>query len=213
MIPDENPMNLDPNPDPMNLDKLPGVWRGRTPRRLSGETVATGFDALDAALPGGGWPLGCVTEILSRRTGMGELSVLLPALARLSQEGRWVSWISPAHIPYAPALSAAGLRLSRMLLIHPPHIADRLWSAEQALRYGHGSVALIWLVHCHERAIRRLQIAAAESGSWGILLRPQRYAIVHSPAALRLIVEKHRDGFLDIDLLKCRGGRPVRLRA
>lgn len=198
--------------NPMNLDQLPGVWRGRAARAPGGETVPTGFAALDAALPGGGWPLGCVVEILARQTGAGELAVLLPALARLSQEGRAVSWISPPHIPYAPALAAAGLRLSRMLLVCPQRTQDRLWSAEQALRYGKHSVVLLWLDQCHERAIRRLQLAAADSGSWGILLRPQRHAIAHSPAALRLSVD-NRDGFLDIHILKCRGGRPAKVRA
>ena len=193
----------------VKLDNLPGVWRGKVNRAVSGnEIISTEFSKLDEVLPGGGWSLGSLTEILSRRTGAGELTLLVPALARLSSRNRWVSWIAPPHVPYAPMLAAAGIRLSRMLVVCPRRTEDLLWSAEQVLRHGNRSAVLIWLDTCNERTLRRLQLAAAEGGSWGVILRSQRHAARHSPAALRLNVD-NASGTLVVDILKCRGGRPV----
>jgi len=194
----------------VKLDALPGVWRGKTPRLVSGnEIISTEFSELDEVLPGGGWPLGCLTEILSRRSGSGELTLMLPAIAQLSRQNRWVSWIAPPHIPYAPALAAAGIRLSRMLVIRPRRAPDLLWSAEQALRHGNRSAVLIWLETCNVRSLRRLQLAATEGGSLGVIFRSQHHAATPSPAALRVMVDgNHGDDFA-VDILKCRGGRPV----
>ncbi|MCK7580274.1 MAG: hypothetical protein MZV65_34625 [Chromatiales bacterium] len=47
----------------------------------------TGFTALDARLAGG-WPRGAVSELLFARAGIGELALVVLALARLSREGR-----------------------------------------------------------------------------------------------------------------------------
>src|SRR5688572_12887755 len=57
----------------------PSVWRGRS--RAAVETFPTGFAALDAGLPGGGWPRHGLVEILTPQPGVGELYLLLPALA------------------------------------------------------------------------------------------------------------------------------------
>lgn len=38
------------------LDRIPGVWRGTAKARA--EAIFTGFEGLDALLPGGGWPVG-----------------------------------------------------------------------------------------------------------------------------------------------------------
>ena len=135
----------------------PSVWRGRS--RAAVETFPTGFAALDAGLPGGGWPRHGLVEILTPQPGVGELYLLLPALAALSRlnPARWCTWVSPPHEPFAPALAAHGVALERMLIVktHLP-----LWAHEQALRSGACEVALAWLPRASPRAIRRLQLAA-----------------------------------------------------
>src|SRR5438034_15002 len=68
------------------LDELlahPSLWRGRS--RAAIATISTGYPALDAGLPGGGWPRHGLVEILTPRVGVGELYLLLPALAALSR--------------------------------------------------------------------------------------------------------------------------------
>ena len=81
----------------------PAIWRGGD---CAPEPAAlpSGFPALDAMLPGRGWPGSALTEIVLEREGIGELRLTLPALARLQAQGRDVAWIAPPHVPYAPAL-------------------------------------------------------------------------------------------------------------
>ena len=109
----------------------PAVWRGGdcAPEPAA---VPTGFAALDAVLPGGGWPL-ALTEIQLACEGIGELRLVLPGLARLQADDRDVVWIAPPHQPYAPALAAAGLDLRRLVIVRPATAVDAQWAFEQAL--------------------------------------------------------------------------------
>ena len=50
------------------------IWRGGRPASPAPAAIPTGFPALDAALPGGGWPLGALTEVLEERQGIGALA-------------------------------------------------------------------------------------------------------------------------------------------
>src|SRR6476659_678516 len=104
------------NPALAKLLSHPAIWRGGdcAPEPAS---IASGFAELDAALPGGGWPRGALTEMLLEREGIGELRLTLPALSRLQGEGRSIVWIAPPHRPYAPALAAAGLDLARLVIV------------------------------------------------------------------------------------------------
>ncbi len=81
----------------------PGIWRGNQLAQTGEDVLPTGFAELDELLPGGGWPRGALTEILAEREGIGELRLLLPALARVSEQSRWQAWVAPPHLPYAPA--------------------------------------------------------------------------------------------------------------
>ena len=184
----------------------PSVWRGRS--RAAVETLSTGFDALDAGLPGGGWPRHGLIEILTPQPGVGELYLLLPVLAALSRAtpARWCTWVSPPHEPYAPALEAQGVVLERMLIVRT-HLP--LWAHEQALRSGACEMALAWLPRVGPRAIRRLQLAAEQGRALGVLFRSQRLASVASPAMLRVLLEPSKqDGRhgARVTLIKSRGG-------
>lgn len=129
----------------MSLEKLlenPRVWRGssQVDTRIG---LASGFAKLDRCLPGGGWPQQALTEILIEQYGVGELRLLMPALAQLSgeesharhddySEPGWIAWIAPPFQPYAPALQQCGIDLSRMLVVRPKDDSELLWSAEQS---------------------------------------------------------------------------------
>jgi hypothetical protein len=191
----------------------PGIWRGDQLAHAGVETLPTGFAELDEQLPGGGWPRGALTEILLEREGIGELRLLLPALVKASQQSGWLAWVSPPHVPYAPALAAAGVRLQRLLLARPRWAGDAWWAAEQALRSGACSAVLAWLAAPDERRMRRLQLGAESGRAWGVLFRSARAAQERSPAALRLRLEATQRG-LAVHILKRRGGqlgRPVLL--
>lgn len=193
------------------LLRQPGIWRAGEQRRETGRAhVASGFPALDAALPGGGWPVGTLTEILHEPAGAGGLSLLMPALARLGRTGRWIALIAPPYLPYAPALTNHGVDLSRLLLIHPGEAsADALWAVEQALRSGTCGAVLAWPQRVDMGSLRRLQLAADAGGSLGLLFRSVESADHPSPAALRLRLA-WQDGHARVRLHKCRGGEAGR---
>ena len=199
-----------------SLDLLlqhPGIWRGDQRAQTSEDALPTGFAELDELLPGGGWPRGALTEILSEREGIGELRLLLPALARASKQSKWLVWVAPPHVPYAPALAVAGVELKRLLVAEPQSPADAWWAVEQALRSGACSAVLAWLKSPDERRMRRLQLAAETGRTWGVMFRTADAAQQRSPAALRLRLEATLDG-LAVHILKRRGGpvnKPVLL--
>ena len=184
----------------------PSVWRGKSHAAVV--TFSTGFAALDAGLPGGGWPRQGLVEVLTPQPGVGELYLLLPVLAALSRatQARWCTWISPPHEPYAPALESRGVALDRMLVVRT---GLPLWATEQALRSGACAMALAWMPRVSPRAVRRLQLAAEQGRSLGVQFRSQQFAEQASPAMLRLsfepVKEASRQG-ARVTLIKSRGG-------
>ncbi|HJR11783.1 MAG TPA: DNA lesion error-prone repair protein ImuA, partial [Rhodanobacteraceae bacterium] len=108
------------------------LWRGQgtAPRR---DALPTGFAALDRVLPGGGWPRAALSEILFPADGVGELRLLLPALAMLSREAHPIVLIAPPYLPFPAAWIAAGVDL-RCLQIVQAGEHDAPWAAEQCLR-------------------------------------------------------------------------------
>jgi len=183
------------------------VWRGSGARAVP-RGLATGFDALDAYLPGGGWPQGAITEVFLERYGIGELSLFMPALARLSQGERWIVWVDPPFIPYAPALTRSGVDLNRVLLVHSSTVKqESLWAVEQALRSKSSVATLAWLKLSDDRDLRRLQLAAEERACWSILFRPLAAMRHRSPAALRIKLSGDSQN-IRIEIIKCRGKRP-----
>lgn len=191
----------------------PAVWRGSQRAQIAGDVVPSGFAALDDVLPGGGWPCGALTEILPERAGIGELGLLMPALAQLSRQSGWQAWVAPRHVPYAPALAAAGIALARVLVVRPQTSGDAWWAAEQALRSGACCAMLAWLASPDERGMRRLQLAAEAGRSWCVLFRPARDVGQRSPAVLRLYLESAGDS-LAVHVIKRRGGpvsRPLQI--
>jgi len=132
------------------------------------DTLSTGFKELDEALPGGGWARSGLTEIQVPREGANELSVLLPALAKVTQDKRWVVFVAPPYHPYAPALAQAGVVLSRYMLVKVQSLESRLWEIEQSLRSGDCGAVVFWadgLDHLH---LRRLHLAAMEGNAMAI---------------------------------------------
>ncbi|MDZ7825808.1 MAG: translesion DNA synthesis-associated protein ImuA [Gammaproteobacteria bacterium] len=197
-----------------NLLQHRHLWRAADGLADERGTVPTGFETLDAELAGGGWPMDGLTEILGDTPGVGELRLLLPALARLSRRrARWIALIAPSFLPYAPALAAAGVDVSRVLLVHPKNHQEQLWATEQALKSGTCSAVLSWpdAHHLRHGDLRRLQIAAREGDAWGVLFRPEAAADTASPAELRLLLQAGAGDpeRLGLKVVKRRGGWPT----
>lgn len=187
------------------LAKLPGVWRGGELEHAIHPVAPTGHAALDRALPGGGWPLGTLSEVLHDGVGVGEVSFLAGALAATAKEGRLLAWIQPPHLPYAPALAQAGLDLSKCLVARPAHREDALWAAEQALKSGACGAVLCWLDEKVDyAALRRLQMAAEAGRAMAVLFRPAAAERLSTPAHLRVVVALEK-GVTTVRIPKRRG--------
>lgn len=176
----------------------------------------TGFAALDKYLPGGGWPKDGITELLYDQQGIGELRLLTPALARLShQQSRWLLWVAPPYVPYAPALAHAGIDISRVLVVTPKKHPDVLWVLEKALASKSCSAVLAWPGSIRDKEVRRLQVASKEGHCLGILFRSGQAVRQASPAELRIRLHGRvaspltEHSSLQLRIVKRRGGWPT----
>lgn len=193
----------------------PRVWRARS-RTRGGRGLSSGYEVLDRHLPDGGWPQQSLTEILTGDYGIGELQLLMPALANLSieepgagnTEPGWIAWVAPPFQPYAPALQKCGIDLDRLLIVRPRDNSEVLWSAEQALSSGTCAAVLLWPEKLDDQASRRLQLAAEKGRSWAVAFRPLSARSQPSAAALRIELQAGVQA-TRLHILKSRGGRPA----
>ena len=179
------------------------VWRGQPAARPASKQP-TGFAWLDDALPFGGWPEAALTELLLPVDGVGELRLLWPTLARLSNEDGLIALIAPPYLPFAPAWANAGVQLAKLQVIRTSP-RDALWATEQCLRSAACSAVLCWPQQPDDRSLRRLQVAAETGQCLGFALRPSKAAANPSPAALRIAIDADP---AQLRVLKCRGGNP-----
>ncbi|WGS88133.1 translesion DNA synthesis-associated protein ImuA [Methylomonas sp. UP202] len=178
------------------------VWRGLQTDSASG--IATGFAELDALLPGGGWPNGALMHWQLPHIGIGELPLLLPAMAALSRQGQRIVWLAPPYQAYAPGLQQAGVELGQLLVVTCPEAADLPWALEVLLRSGGCGMALAWPkrpLAAHQT--RRLQLAAEAGNALAVL-----FAVGHAAqarhAALQLALRRESGG-LRLRIAKARG--------
>lgn len=169
-------------------DARTDVWQADALASAPGRVLATGDALLNAQLPGGGWPLGALSEILQPPGVHSEWRLLLPALAR-SGTGA-VVLVGAPHTPFGPSLGVQGLLPQRLLWVAPlagaQAGAQRLWATEQALRCADVDAVLAWLVQVRPEQLRRLQMAAADYDKLLFVLRPEQAQDESSPALLRL---------------------------
>jgi len=186
---------------------LPGVWRADQLADGGVPALPSTFAELDAQLPGGGWPLGTLTELIAREPGIGELRLVVPVLRRLTRERKVAILLGPPHVPYAPALAAFGIDLDYLIVVQATQAADRLWAVEQALRSASFGTLLAWLPHGRTRPeqLRRMQLAAQGTRGPVFLFRDLPAQFEASPAPLRLLLLPRSGQRLSVQLLKRRG--------
>lgn len=178
------------------------LWRAGRTATIAAEGESTGHAPLDALLPQGGWPRRALTELLLPADGVGELGLLFPTLARMTQAGGTVAVVAPPYIPYAPAWRAGGVELAHLEIVDAcPR--DALWAFEQCLRSGTCAAVLGWPQKADAQSLRRLQVAADSGDCLGFAFRDRKHLANPSPAALRI---EQADGAWHVR--KCRGGQP-----
>ena len=218
------------------------LWRARETGSSAAAAVLaglpTGYAALDRCLPGAGWPRQGLIEILSDQRGIGELRLLLPALAALCRDEGAADevyppprpsdtschtgsampphdrgsggWIAWVSPPYRPyAPSLAAWGIDVGRMLVVNGAGATEWAMDQALRSESCSAVLGWANPRDPHALRRLQLAAEASRSLAVLYRPLQAGLTPSPAVLRLALLGGGTEGLQVRIVKSRGGRPA----
>lgn len=182
-------------------------------------TQSTGFHALDELLPGGGWPTSGLVEIVSRHKAIGELQLLMPLLRSRSHQPQSLLWITPPYQLHGPALAQSGINIRNSFVIPAQtRCNNALWSIEKALQSSECGMVLAWQNWLGGRVIRRLQMAACEGKTLGVLFHQR--PTPHSPATLQLELSAAPDSDdgcrqIGIRLLRAKGSHrqgEIRLR-
>jgi protein ImuA len=224
-----------PRVDRLDPERLhPALWRGHQLGRHAEQGCATGYAALDAQLPGGGWPRRALSELLLAHPGIGEIRLLAPALAAVQQAGRLVMLFDPPAVLSGWALAGMGLDVEQLLVVQaasqvpvdpgatPPGpsrqvgVQARLWALEQALKSGHVGAVLAWLPpRLAPDRVRRLQLAAQAHDGPAFVLREASAQSLPSASPLRLGLRAAGVDQLAVNVLKRRGPpllQPLHLR-
>ncbi|OUV02450.1 MAG: hypothetical protein CBC42_06610 [Betaproteobacteria bacterium TMED82] len=174
--------------------------------------VTSGYPRLDIELPNGSWPKSCLIEILTHKTGIGEMRLLLPCLKKIvGQENNTVLMLAPPYVPYIPTFHSLGLSEKQLILIKANKATDKLWVIEQSIRNNSFGVLLAWIDEfCTFDKLRRLQLVAKKSKGLTFLFRPLKAVKLPSPAPLRIIVSPEKYPSLLIEIVKRRG--PINLK-
>lgn len=168
---------------------VPGVWHADALGAGQLQVQSTGYGPLDTQLPGGGWPVGALSEVLQPLAGLHEWQLVLPALVQATApRSGAVVVVAPPCEPFGPALQAQGLSAERLCVVRAD-AAAALWAAEQALRCREVLAVMAWLPQVQPAALRRLQLAAAQQRQLLWVFRPASAAAQASPALLRLQVQ------------------------
>ena len=190
----------------------PSIWRADQLGGAAARCVPSQFTALDRELPGTGWPLSNLIELLPSRHGIGEMRLLLPALARLSHE-RSIMMVAPPAIPYAPALVEHGVALEHLIVVQVLQRNDRLWVIEQALKSAGIGALVAWSPEeqhvLQADHLRRLQLAAQASRTLTFVFRPAIAQAGSSPAPLRIALAPAASDQLALNIFKRRGPPPA----
>lgn len=188
----------------------PTLWRGHQLARHADVAVPSGFHALDAQLPGGGWPRRALTELLLTHPGVGEVRLLSACLATTQKAGRLVMLFDPPAALSAPALAQLGFDFEQLLVVNTRTRVipgtDSLWALEQALKSGHVGAVLAWLPpRLRAERLRRLQLAAHAHDGPAFVLREMSAAQRPTSAPLRLALRPGGADVLAVRVLKRRG--------
>ena len=163
------------------------IWRGDQLGSPVTRVIASGFDALDAELPGSGWPCHSLTEILQPQPTVAEWRLLAPAMRRVVASGGNIVVVGPPKSPHLPGLKYAGLDERQLVWIQADAPAERLWVTEQLIKTNAAGLLVAWLPQARQEQIRRLQVCAHGNEGPAFLCRPA--AAQHEPSAAPLRVE------------------------
>lgn len=177
---------------PLPEELHPSLWRASQLARAHTRCIDTGYPTLSRQLSGGGWPMGCLVDLLVQQAGIRELQLLAPALKQVQQKG--VMLLQPPQTPHILGFANLGLAPENLTWLKSKTTADSQWAAEQILRAGCAGALLFWSTHVRPESARRLHLAAQASDTLFIMVRPLAAAQDASPAPLRIGVRPAAGG-------------------
>jgi protein ImuA len=192
-------------PGDLPADIEAALWRGNQLGSPVTSVVSSGFEALDAELPGAGWPCHSLTEILQTQPTVAEWRLLAPAMRQVVADGGHIVVVGPPKSPHLPGLKYAGLDERHLVWIQAEAPAERLWVTEQLIKTNAAGLLVSWLTQARQEQIRRLQVCAQACDGPVFLCRPA--AAEHEPSAapLRVQLRFGLDWQLHVHLLKRKG--------
>ena len=181
------------------------IWRGTELGSSVTKVLSSGYSALDAELPGAGWPCHSLTEILQPQPTVAEWRLLAPAIRQVVAAGQQVVIVGPPKHPHLPGLKFAGLNERHLVWVQAEMPSERLWVTEQLIKGNSAGMLVSWLPQARQEQIRRLQVCAAACDGPVFLCRPA--AAEHEPSAapLRVQLRFGLDWELHVHLLKRKG--------
>ncbi len=189
-------------------------------RRGESGRISSGCVEIDGCLPGGGYSPGSLVEFLSDGAGNGGQWLAFQAAKGAIEGGKYLLVVDPYRRFYPWGSLGLGLPLERMIVVHPHSSSDVLWAIDQGLRSTAIGAVVSSLDRLEDRDARRLQLAAEQGGSLGLLSRPSRLArglpswaeVQWHVAAQRWKLGTTEDRVncrrMELQLLRCRGGTP-----
>ena len=175
----------------MNTAKQLHHLNAATDRSVCGSSLITrsGCDVLDDMLPTGGWPKAGVVELIVPDDYAEAIDLVMPALRRLSQQGRWITLVTPPLPSRAAVFTDREINASRVLQVNPHPGRSGLWTVESMLRSGDSAALLAWPGCDTELMDKRLQKAAEQGKSLCVLFRYASLATHPSGIDVRLRIE------------------------
>lgn len=181
------------NPQIETIQQLTQQLRQMEQSRQSssdGDTLlTTGIEPLDRLLPEGGFRRGTIIEWLADGPGTGAATLALMTARQAIQAGGALVVIDLRQEFYPPAAAHLGIDLNNTIIVRPDKSDDALWAWEQSLRCRGVAVTFGWIEGLHDRAFRRLQLAAEAGGGLGLLIRPSKARRQPSWAEARLLIQ------------------------
>lgn len=181
------------------------VWRADQLGESVTDVVNSGWELLDAELPGAGWPRRAVSEILAAQPSVLEWRLLSPALRAVVVDGGQVVVVGPARLPHLPGLRHEGLNDRQLVWIKAELPAERLWVTEQLIKSNSAGAIIAWLPQARQEQLRRLQVCAQGCEGLIFLCRPESARFEASAAPLRVHAEVGLDWELRVNVFKRRG--------
>lgn len=148
--------------------------------------IPTGITALDELLPGGGWPINGVVEIMVPDENANGIALLLPTLAQFSWQDRWLALVAPPYLARMRVFTHSGMQAAQVMQVNPHPGRSGLWTVESMLRSGQCRMILAWPGCDTELMDKRLQKAATLGRTLAVLFRVEGQTRTTSQVDVRL---------------------------